>query len=1026
MNTTVNVLSGGEATVSPSQAQAMAGGTGLRVVASEPTDFSLLGLVASPRVGHVVCEADCTFLSLPASLEKAAGAQVTLRVAEEQRFFDSTHTIDERVDALDLRATAKMTPAQAASYVITKGTNGLLHVVLAGGGEFDLRPFSVGKYDALMLQGTDALVSTAQGNALPSVHRDDGKVVLVADNNALPSDISFADTIDVLRSSVPITLNLAQALNVTVEHAPMVTLQLSADADLSVLNLNHVQRVESTRTVRLSHAQWKAMSHVSAATVILAVRSAEDLRSTSLDGVHTLECFDACKATVEQVQGKTIVGGTTHLACYAEGNVPASFSLEGVRTLVGTNAVVLPAQYRQVASVEGAVIILVPHRTVENFLGDPLTGVALRVEGSATLSVAQYKGISVTRAGTGTVTVVASGGDEMLDRVDHINTIRINAGAALTMDVADLSSVTVHKEGGLLYGSVKEDAVAADYPLVDGFYVQAGTFTVRQADQGRVVSNHAVVRLEGATAAPTAPGEVNIVVAPFEPTSLALASPSIGEILALAGPVIDPHLATVNPSIQWFADGNLVGSGDTLLVPQSLTGASVFASVSWTVPWLRLNAEGHYSPSAPSLVRQFNTAPSIVNTAGIGSIEGEDLFVGDDVRLVLSDSDGVGTVLSRAWYREGVPTGESGDAYTLTSLDFGTVLSCAFSFRDGRGVVETGTAVRPRLPPLEATVPVTSLPVGEALPAVSLSRGAQAFGVQWFSVSQSQQTVYTAPLVYGSTGTEFYARVTTPEGVVVETPRIPVAAYASTGHVSVVGIPQTGETLTISSTVQDLNAARAGNEEGTITVADFASFEWFRCDNAQGDNLVVVATDQTLLLADAVFQGFFVGVRGAYVDGTATNTVTSTPVAFNARGGLTIDTPVAVSLLVPGDSIFATVADADGVEVRQVAWRRGGTTVSSTLDYTLEASNFGEPLEVNVTYADGMGHTETLSSTILLPSKIPLVRFADLHGQLMTGLRAGANYFLRVSPALVGLPFDVLVDGTAVSSGSGTGTQRRR
>ena len=236
------------------------------------------------------------------------------------------------------------------------------------------------------------------------------------------------------------------------------------------------------------------------------------------------------------------------------------------------------------------------------------------------------------------------------------------------------------------------------------------------------------------------------MVAPFEPTSLALASPSIGEILALAGPVIDPHLATVNPSIQWFADGNLVGSGDTLLVPQSLAGASVFASVSWTVPWLRLNAEGHYSPSAPSLVRQFNTAPSIVNTAGIGSIEGEDLFVGDDVRLVLSDSDGVGTVLFAGMVPGGVPTGESGDAYTLTSLDFGTVLSCAFSFRDGRGVVETGTAVRPRLPPLEATVPVTSLPVGEALPAVSLSRGAQAFGVQWFSVSQSQQTVYTAPL----------------------------------------------------------------------------------------------------------------------------------------------------------------------------------------------------------------------------------------------------------------------------------------
>ena len=213
-----------------------------------------------------------------------------------------------------------------------------------------------------------------------------------------------------------------------------------------------------------------------------------------------------------------------------------------------------------------------------------------------------------------------------------------------------------------------------------------------------------------------------------------------------------------------------MGTGETLLVPQSLAGASVSATVSWTVPWLRLNPEGRYSPSAPSLVRQFTTAAAIVNTAGIGAIEGDDLFVGDDVRLVLSDADGVGTVPSRAWYRDGVPTGESGEAYTLTSLDFGTVLSCAFSYRDGRGVLETGTAVRPRLPALEAAFSVDSLSIGEALPSVSLSKGAQSLGVQWFVVSQSQQTVYTAHLVYGSTGTEFYARVTTPEGLLSKQP----------------------------------------------------------------------------------------------------------------------------------------------------------------------------------------------------------------------------------------------------------------
>ena len=42
------------------------------------------------------------------------------------------------------------------------------------------------------------------------------------------------------------------------------------------------------------------------------------------------------------------------------------------------------------------------------------------------------------------------------------------------MYLDDLSSVTVHKEGGLLYGSVKEDAVAADYPLVDGSTCRQG------------------------------------------------------------------------------------------------------------------------------------------------------------------------------------------------------------------------------------------------------------------------------------------------------------------------------------------------------------------------------------------------------------------------------------------------------------------------------------------------------------------------------------------------------------------------
>ena len=83
------------------------------------------------------------------------------------------------------------------------------------------------------------------------------------------------------------------------------------------------------------------------------------------------------------------------------------------------------------------------------------------------------------------------------------------------------------------------------------------------------------------------------------------------------------------------------------------------------------------------------------------------------------------------------------------------------------------------------------------------------------------------------------------------------------------------------------------------------------------------------------------------------------------RGGLTIDTPVAVSLLVPGDVLSATVADADGVRtVDQVEWRRDGKIVSASPDYAVEASDFGEPLNVSVTYTDNMGHSETVLATV--------------------------------------------------------------
>ena len=1018
--TTLNVLGGGEATVTPAQAQEAAVGTGtLRVVASEPTDFSLFPKAVAHRV---VCEADCEFTALPEALEKAAGATVTLRVLAALALGD----VPAAVDALDLRTTVQASPAEAHRFSISKGPHGALHAVLAGGGEVDLRPFPVAAYDALLLQATDAVVDGAQAEALPVVHRDRGKVVLAVDGAAplLPSDAAFVATVDVVRSTAPLALTLAQALNATVEGGAEVTLRLSADADLSTLSLGHVHRVESTRAVRLSHAQWKAFAAVSAASVALTVRSPEDLRGTDLGGVDTLELFAACQATVAQAQGRTVVNGQAHLVGHAEGMVDPAFSLADVGLLVGADAVVRAPQLRQAGAIAGTVTLTVPPGTVESLVGDDLAGLAaLRVEGAATVSVAQYKAVPATKGSGGNLVAVLGEGNGALDRVDHLDAVRVGAGAALTMRLEDVARVTVHKEGGLLYALVREATAAAGHPSVDGFDVLLGAeLTVAQADAGRVRANAGVVVLEGATRAPTVPGIVRIVVEPVAPVGLTTASPAIGDLLRLAGDVVDPHLlGTVVPEVRWMVGGQEAAAGESFAVPQGAVGQAVAAVVSWTVPWLRAGAGGEYDPSAAPLARQFTTEAAVVNTAGVGTVEGladAEVFVGDKVRLAISDPDGVAAVLSRAWFRDGAPTGESGEEYALTTLDFGAVLSCEFAYTDGRGAAEAGVAVRARLPPLEASTAVSELAVGALLPPVALSRGAQALSVQWFVVAPGSgaQAAYTRQAVYGATGTEFYARATTPEGAVVETPRLPVAAYAPAGGLHVVGIAQTGETVVAASTVRDLNLAHEGNEAGDVPASALA-FEWYRCDSLERDNLVVVGAGPSLSLTDD-FQGQFIGVRGAYTDGAVTRTVVSVPVPYDAKGSLSIATPVPVALLVPGDTIAASVADADGVvAVHSVAWRRGGGTVSSTAERALAASDFGEPLVAEASYTDEMGHTATVTATVLLPATIPLVRLADLNGRLLTGLRAGAESFVRVSPAFVGLPYRVLVDGGAVASG---------
>ena len=161
--------------------------------------------------------------------------------------------------------------------------------------------------------------------------------------------------------------------------------------------------------------------------------------------------------------------------------------------------------------------------------------------------------------------------------------------------------------------------------------------------------------------------------------------------------------------------------------------------------------------------------------------------------------------------------------------------------------------------------------------------------------------------------------------------------------------------------------------------------------------------------------GLFCRGARAYVDGTATNTVTSTPVAFNARG-LTIDTPVAVSLLVPGDSILRRWRTLMGS--RSVRWP-GGEVAPPCRPPRLHVGGVelwgtaGGERDVRRRY----GPHRNVVVDYPVAFQDPVGSICGPAWPVDDGAE-GRRQLLSPCVSCVGwLPFDVLVDGTAVSSG---------
>ena len=139
---------------------------------------------------------------------------------------------------------------------------------------------------------------------------------------------------------------------------------------------------------------------------------------------------------------------------------------------------------------------------------------------------------------------------------------------------------------------------------------------------------------------------------------------------------------------QWLRDGSNVGSDQsTYTLGDADVGAKLSVRVSYT--------DGH--GTAESVTSAQTAAVANVNDAPAGAVTIDGTAAEDQVLTAnvsgLSDADGLGT-LHYQWLRDGSNVGSDQSTYTLGDADVGAKLSVRVSYTDGHGTAESVTSAQ--------------------------------------------------------------------------------------------------------------------------------------------------------------------------------------------------------------------------------------------------------------------------------------------------------------------------------------------
>jgi hypothetical protein len=571
--------------------------------------------------------------------------------------------------------------------------------------------------------------------------------------------------------------------------------------------------------------------------------------------------------------------------------------------------------------------------------------------------------------------------------------------------------------------------------LRDGVVISGATgttYTLGDADVGKQISvSVSYTDGQGTTETLTSAQTAAVANVNDAPTGLPTITGTVAEdqVLTVSTSAIADVEGLGAMSVQWLRDGVAVSgaTGTTYTLGDADVGKQISVSVSYT------DGQGTsetVTSAQTSAVTGVNDAPTGLPTITGTATENQVLTVNTSA---IVDADGLGT-MSVQWLRDGVAiSGATGTTYTLGDADVGKQISVSVSYTDGQGTSETLTSAQTAavtnvndaptgLPTITGTVAEDEV-LTVSTSAIADVEGLGAMSVQWLrdgvAVSGATGTTYT--LGDADVGKQISAQVTYTDGQgTVET-----VTSAQTSAVANVNDAPTGQPV-ISGTVsagRNLTVSTSGIADADGLGA--MSVQWLR------DGVAISGATGTTYTPDDGDVGKRISVQVTYTDGQGTSeTVTSAQTAEVApRNYAPTGLPTITGTAAEDQALTVStsgIADADGLGTMSVQWLRDGVAISGATGttYTLGDADVGKQISVSVSYTDGQGTVETVTSAQTAavtgvndaPTGLPTITGTATENQVIT-----VNTSAIVDADGLGtMSVQWLRDGVAISGATGT------